>query len=412
MSAKIYENLLKDYPIDESETAQAYTRRIWDKLPEYGCKCTNFKTVSDTIRMHLPQDRTIKIKRSETTLHGVTQTERFGYIKEDEISDKDNFEAKKLTTNPYGGQWVKYEKKDIDYLEELKVIFKDFKFSKVPKIKQSKSQKALKITLADMHVGMSVTEKSLFGYKYNKKEFFKALDLVYESCIGEFISNGRFDLLIIQDLGDGLDGYNNQTTRGGHALEQDMDNKDAFKTYIDGKINLLNRLYVSNIANKIIVKNSVNCNHAGDFGYMANYAIKMYCDAVYKDIEYDILERFIDHWYYGEHCFIQSHGKDKKYMKSGMPVKLNPATETFINQYIERYGIKSKYIHFEKADQHQVAFDMRKKFDYSNFMSLAPPSNWSQHNFGDGYFGFSLQIIEKDKKMPTTKHTFIDYEVG
>jgi len=202
------------------------------------------------------------------------------------------------------------------------------------------------------------------------------------------------------------------TTRGGHPLEQDMDNKDAFKTYIHGKLDLIYRLHSMGIANKIIVKNSVNCNHAGDFGYMANYAIKMYCDAVYNDIEYDILERFIDHWYYGEHCFIQSHGKDKKYMKSGMPVKLNPATETFINQYIERYKIKSKYIHFEKADQHQVAFDMRKKFDYSNFMSLAPPSNWAQHNFGDGYFGFSLQIIEKDKKMPTTKHTFIDYEVG
>ena len=407
---KLYDKILKDIPIEETETVKDYATRVYDELILRGMdEGRTIKGITDSIRPYLPQDRKVKVKRSETLHNGVVTGEKFGFVVEDEIQDKSEYEAKKLTTNPYGGQWVKYEKKEVDYLAEITNLFKGFKFEKIKPFKNSKSQKALKITLADMHVGMSVKENSLFSYRYNKQDFLNSMDLVYKSAIDEYNANGKFDLLIIQDLGDGLDGYNNQTTRGGHALEQDMSNNEAFKTYIEAKLNLINKLYTSNIANKITVKNTVNCNHAGDFGYMANYAIKLACDNIYKDVEIDIYERFIEHFFYGEHCFIQCHGKDKKYMKNGMPLRLNPVTETFINQYIDRYQIKSKFIHFEKGDLHQIGYDCRKKFDYINFMSLAPPSNWVQHNCADAYSGFTLQIIEKDKRSPTQKNIFIEY---
>ena len=407
---KLYDKILKDIPIEETETVKDYATRVYDELILRGMdEGRTIKGVTDSIRPYLPQDRKVKVKRSETLHKGVVIGEKFGFVVEDEIQDKSEYEAKKLTTNPYGGQWVRYEKKEVDYLAEITNLFKGFKFEKIKPFKNSKSQKALKITLADMHVGMSVKENSLFSYRYNKQDFLNSMDLVYKSAIDEYNANGKFDLLIIQDLGDGLDGYNNQTTRGGHALEQDMSNNEAFKTYIEAKLNLINKLYTSNIANKITVKNTVNCNHAGDFGYMANYAIKLACDNIYKDVEIDIYERFIEHFFYGEHCFIQCHGKDKKYMKNGMPLRLNPVTETFINQYIDRYQIKSKFIHFEKGDLHQIGYDCRKKFDYINFMSLAPPSNWVQHNCADAYSGFTLQIIEKDKRSPTQKNIFIEY---
>ena len=407
---KLYDKILKDIPIEETETVKDYATRVYDELILRGMdEGRTIKGVTDSIRPYLPQDRKVKVKRSETLHKGVVIGEKFGFVVEDEIQDKSEYEAKKLTTNPYGGQWVRYEKKEVDYLAEITNLFKGFKFEKIKPFKNSKSQKALKITLADMHVGMSVKENSLFSYRYNKQDFLNSMDLVYRSAIDEYNANGKFDLLIIQDLGDGLDGYNNQTTRGGHALEQDMSNNEAFKTYIEAKLNLINKLYTSNIANKITVKNTVNCNHAGDFGYMANYAIKLACDNIYKDVEIDIYERFIEHFFYGEHCFIQCHGKDKKYMKNGMPLRLNPVTETFINQYIDRYQIKSKFIHFEKGDLHQIGYDCRKKFDYINFMSLAPPSNWVQHNCADAYSGFTLQIIEKDKRSPTQKNIFIEY---
>ena len=386
---KLYQQIVDDYPIEETETVRDYAVRMQPELINRGMDSNRaIKGITDSIRPYLPQDRKVKVKRSETLHNGIVTGEKFGFVVDDE-------------QHRFG---VKQREK-----AEITNLFKGFKFEKIKPFKNSKSQKALKITLADMHVGMSVKENSLFSYRYNKQDFLNSMDLVYKSAIDEYNANGKFDLLIIQDLGDGLDGYNNQTTRGGHALEQVMSNNEAFKTYIEAKLNLINKLYTSNIANKITVKNTVNCNHAGDFGYMANYAIKLACDNIYKDVEIDIYERFIEHFFYGEHCFIQCHGKDKKYMKNGMPLRLNPVTETFINQYIDRYQIKSKFIHFEKGDLHQIGYDCRKKFDYINFMSLAPPSNWVQHNCADAYSGFTLQIIEKDKRSPTQKNIFIEY---
>ena len=243
---KLYQQIVDDYPIEETETVRDYAVRMQPELINRGMDSSRpIKGITDSIRPYLPQDRKVKVKRSETLHNGIVTGEKFGFVVDDEIQDKSEYEAKKLTTNPYGGQWVKYEKKEVDYLAEITNLFKGFKFEKIKPFKNSKSQKALKITLADMHVGMSVKENSLFSYRYNKQDFLNSMDLVYKSAIDEYNANGKFDLLIIQDLGDGLDGYNNQTTRGGHALEQDMSNNEAFKTYIEAKLNLINKLYTN-----------------------------------------------------------------------------------------------------------------------------------------------------------------------
>jgi len=329
-------------------------------------------------------------------------------IPQNEIEDLKGFEANKITSNPYGGQWVRYEKKETDYIEEINELFKSFKFDKKKPFKHIKSTKALKVMLSDMHVGMCV-KNSLFGYSYGAKEFNKSLDKVFNSIINSYNANSRFDCIIIQDFGDSLDGYNGETTRGGHKLEQNMSNAEAFKTYINGKLNLINRIYEANITNSIKVYNSVNCNHSGDFGYMANYAMKLMCEKSYKNVEYVIFEKFIEHFYYGEHCFIQSHGKDKQYMKHGMPLKLDDKTINYIGQYIDKMRIESKYIHFEKGDLHQLGYNRCKKFDYRNYMSLAPPSNWVQHNFSDSYSGYSLQLVDKNKSEIEHVDIFVDY---
>lgn len=405
---KTYPRILESYPIEENETIRQYVERVWDVFKEYGV-VANQKSVMDSIREYLPRDRHIKIKRSETHIKGQLISEKYGYVKEDEISDISGYDAKKLTTNPYGGQWVKYEKKDVDYLEEIKSIFSDLKFDKQKPFKKQKSSRALKVTLSDVHVGMSVNN-SLFEYKYGKEEYQNSMDTVYQSVMSEFMGNGRFDVIIIQDLGDGLDGYNGQTTRGGHSLEQNMSNNEAYRTFVTGKLTLIKSIVEADIANNVEVYDTVNCNHSGDFGYTASYATKLYTEAVYKNVKYTIFEKFIEHFFYGEHCFIQSHGKDKQYMKSGMPLKLDDKTQRFISQYIDKFRIQSKYIHFEKGDLHQIGYNKCKQFDYRNFMSFAPPSNWVQHNFGDGYSGYSIQIISPDKREIKHIDYFLDYE--
>jgi hypothetical protein len=82
-------------------------------------------------------------------------------------------------------------------------------------------------------------------------------------------------------------------------------------------------------------------------------------------------------------------------MFKGLPKELNDKTIKFINDYIEHYDINSKYIHLDKGDLHTSAYQRTKKFDYRNYMSFAPPSAWVQHNFGDCYSGYSIQIIPK-----------------
>lgn len=407
----IYNELLQEFPINDNESSMEYARRIPQELIEkYRIKANNYKVLSDGVYRVL-KNKSIKVKRSETlNANGEIITEKFGYIKRDEIEDLSGYDAKKLTTNPNGGQWVKYERKETDYLAEITEIFSNLKLDKIKPFKATKSKKALKITLADMHVGMAINN-SLFNYSYGANEFLNSLDNVFKSVLDEYASNGKFDVIIIQDLGDSLDGYNSETTRGGHHLEQNMSNNECFRTFIKGKLNLINKIYQSDIANKVIIKDTANCNHSGDFGYMANYAIKLAVESMYEDIEYTIHEKFMEHFFYGQHCFIQTHGKDKQYMRSGMPLKLDDRTQKFISQYIDRFGITSRYIHVDKGDLHQVGYNKCKQFDYRNYMSLAPPSNWVQHNFGDGYSGYSLQIIDPERKEIKHIDYFLEYDL-
>jgi hypothetical protein len=289
----------------------------------------------------------------------------------------------------------------LSYLQAIEDIIDALPNRKVKPVKASGKKPciAIKATLSDMHVGLEPNPngRALFGYQYNGDIFRANLEKVYLSIIKEHSLHGKFDLLVLDDLGDGLDGFNGLTTRGGHSLPQNLDNIESFKTYVFGKLDLIERLYEAGVANKIFVRNVVDCNHAGDFGYTANIAIQMILDRTYEKsaVEFCILEKFMEHFEYGDHTFILTHGKDSKYMKSGLPLKLDNKAIKYISDYIEHYEIKSKYIHVEKGDLHQIGYDRTKRFDYRNFMSFAPPSAWSQANFGDSYSGFSIQVIPK-----------------
>ena len=128
-----------------------------------------------------------------------------------------------------------------------------------------------------------------------------------------------------------------------------------------------------------------------------------------KNVEFALLEKFMEHFVWGDHCFILTHGKDNKHMKRGLPLVLNDRTINFVNDYIDHYNIRSKYVHVEKGDLHQVGYQRTRKFDYRNYMTFAPPSAWVQHNFGDSYSGYSVQIVPKYSN--TIKHSDIFFEM-
>ena len=207
---------------------------------------------------------------------------------------------------------------------------------------------------------------------------------------------GKFDRIYLVDLGDPLDGYNGQTTRGGHKLPQNMDNRQQFDTFVKVHKKWFDSLVQIEAANAIHFIAATEDNHAGAFGYCANRAIEIYLNVKYPDIKTRIMSKFIEHEIYGEHCLMFCHGKDSEDRKHGMPLKLDLRTESYINDYIDSFNLHGKYNHFIKGDLHQEANEFGKRFRYKNVLSLYGASKWIHNNFGSNKSGICLEVLEKN----------------
>ena len=94
-------------------------------------------------------------------------------------------------------------------------------------------------------------------------------------------------------------------------------------------------------------------------------------------------------------------------MKSGLPIVINDKAEGFINDYIDRKRIKSKYIHVVTGDLHQSAETFAKRFKYTKVMSMYGSSKWIHTNFGSGKAGVDYEISNlHSPKIYKTRLTF------
>jgi hypothetical protein len=335
-----------------------------------------------------------------------------------------------LDPSTVSGFWHKAEYNGVDYSvrldsdksndgvskEDIEDIVRDVLSDYKPtpiKTNEIAFESALKVVISDAHVGLEPNEddESMFGYEYNKDIFFKHLDKVYDQVLKYYKEYGTFELLVLEDLGDLADGWNGYTTRGGHKLPQNMNNKEVFDACVEGRYKLIRRIVESGVAKKYIIRSVTNDNHSGDFSWMIHRTVeKMVELSLEGNIETQILNKFMEHFYWGDHCFLVTHGKSKLHMKHGMPFHLNDKTVNWINQYIDHNDIRSKYIHVCKGDLHRYAFEKTGKFDYINYMSFAPASAWQQENFGTSYWGFSVEVIPKWSNDIDRKNIVFDFE--
>jgi hypothetical protein len=305
----------------------------------------------------------------------------------------------------------------VSAFEDVLLRYESKVFKKVPIIKQE-FEKQLIVTTTDEHVGMNTNpgNTGLFGFEYTPEIFKQSYDKVFDVICQKYdLHRGAFDVLTIENLGDEQDGWNGFTTRGGHSLPQNASNFDVAEAVMDAKIGLIHKCIDAGIAKKIIVRKVGNDNHSGDFGKVVNLGVKKAINATYKSdiVEVDILHKFIEQRFWGIHCFLLTHGKDEKDMKRGLPFQLNDGAINFINNYIKFYDLNSRFncIHVDKGDLHQLGMVVKTDFIYNNFMSFAPPSNWSQHNYAnDSPAGFTCRVIhKKDTQEDRTNHYF-DYK--
>jgi hypothetical protein len=294
-----------------------------------------------------------------------------------------------------------------DALETIKNKFKDEITPIEIKVEDKDNRKALFIYLADLHIGAKTSNNSLFPNEYNAAVFKERLNHVLVTIKQNKEFFGVFDALYIVNLGDALDGYNKQTTRGGHILPQNLDNNEQLDTFFEAHSSLFDTIVSLNAAKRIEYIACTNCNHSGSFGYAANRLLDVYLSLKYPDIKRTIITKFIDHVQYGQHTFMFTHGKDDSDMKFGLPKDLNEKTENYINAYIHYHKIQTPSIHLVKGDLHLSAKQNGKIFRYKNVLSLYGSSKWVQTNFMVNKCGYNYEIVDKySKSIYENEHTF------
>jgi hypothetical protein len=278
-----------------------------------------------------------------------------------------------------------------DLTEDIKEIFsKTEKF--FGKVKYQESNKALFVYIADDHTGIDFRE-SLFGNPYTGDIYHNRLKELAKQIISlDYV----IDTLFIVNLGDELDGFNKQTTRGGHALES-LSNKEQFNIYTSARKIFYDTILTSNLFKEITIVNINNSNHSGnDYSYIVNKSIEFYLDARYDNITIINQDKFIDTYSWGNHCILLTHGKDEKYMKFGFPLNLNEKVDLWLLDYSKNFT--NKYISTVKGDLHAYSVNIGKSGRYINVPSICGGSNWIEHNYGSSNAGALLEIVDKEDK--------------
>lgn len=258
----------------------------------------------------------------------------------------------------------------------------------------------LMVYLSDMHIGAEVSPYSIYRNPYNRAEVESRMQRVLDQIFKLSKLTGATNLVIC-NLGDSLDGYNAQTTRGGHLLPQNMNNKDQHLTFVNVMLDLFKTVAESEVFDSISYVSVEGGNHDGDFGYFANRTLEAELKSACPEIEVTLFDQFINYVEIGEHTFIFCHGKDDKDMVKNLPLTLTDKAENYINAFIFDRKITSKNIHFVKGDLHQTASTYGKIFRYKSVGSFFGSSEWIHKNFGNTKAAVDFDIIDGENILET-----------
>jgi len=371
-----------DFLLDHQGWIKKSPKDLQQRLSNLG-----IETSIDNVRTYQAEARII-IKEStvETT--------------EEETNITDGMKVKKVWVTPQGKMGVSYEalpeeESESNVVEIIERIVKEGVTQYIPEqSERSTNEKMLSVFSSDKHIGAHTPLNSIYSNRYGKEEIYERHEKLIDHIKKQKNIFGKFKTLCFFDLGDALDGSNSSTVRGGHSLPQNMDDREQLDTFIEVTIMTLETLIKADIADDFWFIATSNDNHAGSFGHGALRAIQMYIQAKYPFTKTLVTSKPLEHITFGDHTYIFGHGKDDADMRSGLPLNLNEKTENFINDYIDRKKLSSKYIHVQKGDLHQSSTNYGKRFRYCNNMSMYGSSKWIHSNFGSGKAGVNYEIVE------------------
>jgi len=305
------------------------------------------------------------------------------------------------------GKWtysidVRYRVKDFYTAEELKEKLKelmpDLEPWSPPAILE-KGTEALVILIADDHVG-AINLTDLYG----------GAPLTYterlQAIVGEAKALGKtFDEVHILSLGDQLNGWNSQTTRGGHEVKS-LSNKEQFDLYVGGRVIFYENLFASGLSDRYFVHDVENSNHSGlGFSYMANQTLKMYLSAKFPTVEQRSYHDTIDKFEYGNHVIMFGHGKDEKLQKRPMPAVLDAKTDVYLYDLACTWRINppDANVTFYKGDLHQHGLQCGKFGRYVNVPAVSGNSDYGDINYGNARGGALLEILDRNSYRITSQ---------
>jgi len=261
-------------------------------------------------------------------------------------------------------------------------------FSKELKIQNTSGHSDLIIVLSDLHIG-AYNEKN--GYieleDYDEVEITRRLNKILTSINNDV----KYNSVTVCNLGDSVDSYNKQTTRGGHELPSIISNKEQSKLYLKIMLEFFNKLIL--ICPKIKYICIGESNHDGDWGWLNNIVLA----EKLKNLNIDsyISDNPIDTFDVNGVSVIYLHGKDNFTQFKNFPLTLDFKTESWFNSYFIDCGkpLQNKKCVI-KGDLHQYAYTCAKHFDYISAPSLYGSSNWITSNFGKTPWGALVLEID------------------
>lgn len=315
------------------------------------------------------------------------------WVNDANVSENPKWEekAKWVKTKEQSTYLVKKEP-EVDYKKEFEQFLKQFNPKEQIADKPSfKYNSALLVYTSDKHIGAETKENSLFENTWNKEEFTKRMSLLAKEII-RLNELYHFESIIVFDLGDALDGFNKQTTRGGHQLPQNMSNRESYSTFMSVHTDFFYTLskYYQGSLSYITVGDS---NHGGDYEWICNKSLEAILNLRFPEIQTYVGDKFIEHFEIGDHCFIACHGKDSEDLKYPLPSVLNEKVELYFKKYIDHHKIQSKFIHVIKGDCHTASCQYGDFFRYKNVLSMYGASKWVQTNFMSNTRGVSMDIL-------------------
>lgn len=257
----------------------------------------------------------------------------------------------------------------------------------IPNVQYSKTKgiNNLILHLADMHIGAKVESGSLYPNTWNKEELYKRLT----NLVKKISTLGDINTIVLNLLGDSVDGMDGMTARRDHIMPQNMDNKEQITLFIESMVWFTNQL--KSLCNKLMVYSVPSGNHGGDFEYVANLALKSILEG--NNIQFKLFDTFIGNYDFNGETYLIMHGKDPKFMKKPLPLNLNDQTEVFMRNWMDRNNINNDgHIHIIKGDLHSNALNANIKYTYRNVLSLFGDSDYSQMNYPSNGYGVSYDL--------------------